>query len=125
MAANPLDDEDDDPDEAEKIKYDPDGLVTGFDTYDTGDSLDPDEFDDYPYPDEWDSDLEQAEEAECWFCMVEDNVVDGEMEFSAEFDSWVHMDCLQEVLLHQPGNHEGPIMARELGVNMNRKYRGD
>jgi len=47
----------------------------------------------------------------CWYCYG----ICGELAFSCEFDTYVHLKCLKKVLaLNDPNNREAQIMGREL-----------
>lgn len=43
----------------------------------------------------------------CWFC-ERDN---GEMAFDAEFDTWVHLDCIRNAIEKDANNVEAQIMS--------------
>jgi len=55
----------------------------------------------------------------CWYCYNKDNLND--MEFSFEWDTNVHLECLKEAL-QDPNNEEAKIIAREFGLDY--KTRG-
>lgn len=47
----------------------------------------------------------------CWYCHTDD----GDMLFSTEFDTYVHMKCLEATVAeNDPNDREAAIMAAEL-----------
>lgn len=51
----------------------------------------------------------------CWFCGYDGD----QMEFSCEFDTYFHMDCLMEVLASSDQEHydqEAEIIGHEFGL---------
>ncbi len=46
----------------------------------------------------------------CWFC----HTTTEPLEFCWEFDCYVHLDCIDEVLSNDPDQPEGKIMHREM-----------
>lgn len=48
----------------------------------------------------------------CWYC----HQVGGEMSFSCEFDTWVHLPCLYKAAKDED-NREAAIMAREFNIS--------
>jgi hypothetical protein len=51
-------------------------------------------------------------EGGCWYCHKEDD----DLDFSSEFDTWVHTNCILERLQDVPQDPEALIMKRELGA---------
>lgn len=52
----------------------------------------------------------------CWYCGDDQ----GEMYFSSEFDTYLHLKCLQkEINFHDPDDMETKIMAREFDEILN------
>lgn len=49
----------------------------------------------------------------CWYCY---GPVEDVLEFSYEFDTYVHLSCLKEQVDRDSTDREAAIMARELGV---------
>lgn len=50
----------------------------------------------------------------CWYC---GGIEGDDVEFSAEFDTFVHTGCLLERLQEDPRDKEAIIMAQELGLD--------
>lgn len=48
----------------------------------------------------------------CWFCYTDE----GQMAFSTEFDTWLHLECLNEALEDDPKHPEALIIKREFGL---------
>ena len=48
-------------------------------------------------------------EGGCWYCCTKDD----DLVFCCEFDTYVHLECLEEAL-KDPDNREAQIMKREL-----------
>lgn len=47
----------------------------------------------------------------CWYCKTDR----GELVFSCEFDTYLHVNCLKQALANSD-DREAAIMGRELGV---------
>lgn len=46
----------------------------------------------------------------CWYCHTDE----GEMYFSGEFDTYIHLECIREVaLINDPNDLENRILVRE------------
>lgn len=48
----------------------------------------------------------------CWFCKR----LDADLEFSLEFDTNVHRQCIVKALEKDPHDSEARLMAREFGI---------
>lgn len=48
----------------------------------------------------------------CWYCGEDE----GEMVLSAEFDTYLHIDCLKDALYADPGDQEAQILKREFDI---------
>lgn len=46
----------------------------------------------------------------CWYCYAED----GSLDYSAQFDTFVHLGCLISRMLAAPDDPEAGLMAKEL-----------
>ena len=48
----------------------------------------------------------------CWYCG--DN--EGDMVLSAQFDTFLHIECLKAAILAEPGDLEAEILREEFGI---------
>lgn len=46
----------------------------------------------------------------CWYC----SRTDGEMFFSGEFDTWVHVECVKAAVAKDPGDREARLILGDI-----------
>lgn len=57
------------------------------------------------------TDLMEGPSDPCWYCYSPPG---DDLEFSWEFDTWVHLSCIKDSIATDPSDQEAQILAREL-----------